>query len=113
MDHHTKALTDRAIYARYETSCYICLRMQKRKPDWRQEGGSYGCKLCNNDYCNKHAHPDIDGVCEMNHETYCSKADHKALHAPVIIFRNMAEREEWILKNGMDYAAGSYEDDED
>lgn len=75
--------------------CYVCARMRLRKPEWRQPGLSETCLLCNNRFCEKHKSPDgLEGVCEMNHQTYCSKQTHKEFHAPVKIFVSLEARRE-------------------
>lgn len=83
-----------------DITCYVCLQMHQRKPQWKQDGAAKTCLLCNNDYCDKHKSTTVPGTCELSHETYCSKAAHKQRHAPVQIFRNMKERENWIAANG-------------
>ena len=95
------------------TSCYICQKMQDRKPAWRQEGGTNICKLCDNHYCNTHKNHNIDHVCEMNHDTYCRKQRHREDHAPTHIFRNLAEREQWIAQYGTKNVAGVFQDSDD
>lgn len=77
-------------------SCYVCLQMVQRKPHWRQEGTTRRCILCNNDYCEKHKSLQQPETCEINHEAYCGKERHKARHAPVPFFRNIAERNTWV-----------------
>jgi hypothetical protein len=67
-------------------TCYVCLQMRERKPSWKQDGPAEKCILCNNSYCDKHKSNGTPLTCEINHETYCSKASHKARHAPVRIF---------------------------
>lgn len=73
--------------------CYICRQMSVRKPQHKQDGPSKICLLCNNRFCEKHKGGD-EGVCEMNHDTYCSKTEHQELHAPVKIYTTLAERRE-------------------
>lgn len=91
------------------TSCYICQKMQDRKPAWRQTGGTNICKLCDNHYCDTHKNHNIDHVCEMNHDTYCRKQRHREDHAPTHIFRNLAEREQWIAQYGTKNVAGVFQ----
>lgn len=74
-------------------NCYVCSRMRQRKPEWKQAGLSRICLLCNNPFCDKHKGKD-DGVCEINHVTYCGKQEHKDLHAPVKIFKSLDARRE-------------------
>ncbi|KAK5938129.1 hypothetical protein PMZ80_009718 [Knufia obscura] len=80
--------------------CHTCLRMARRKSSHKQIGPVETCLLCNTEYCNTHSSPSVPGTCEMNHETYCRKQEHKDLHHPTEIFRNMAERNDFIARNG-------------
>lgn len=75
------------------TDCYVCLQMQLRKPQLKQDGPSTTCLLCNNPFCETHKGGD-EGVCEIDHVTYCGKPKHRARHAPVEIYTTLAARRE-------------------
>lgn len=72
-------------------NCYVCAQMMLRKPNWKQSGLSTTCLLCNNPFCELHKGKE-DGVCEIKHQTYCSKPEHKLRHAPVPIYVSLEER---------------------
>ena len=61
--------------------CHICVRMNRRKPAWKQITPSKMCILCVREYCSMHAAPgnEVRGhdVCEINHETYYRKHRHR------------------------------------
>lgn len=80
--------------------------MRQRKPSWRQDGAVKKRNLRNNECCDKHKSVRLSNTCEINHETYCSKAEHKRRHSPVHIFRTMEEREAWVASHGLDNVAG-------
>jgi len=87
-------------------TCYVCLQMLQRKSSLQQEGPTQKCILCNNDFCDKHKSTRLSNACEINHETYCGKEQHRRRHEPIHIFRNMEERESWIAFNGRENIAG-------
>ena len=72
--------------------CYVCCQMRERKGYRNQEGPTKRCLLCNNPYCDTHKGR-IEGVCEINHRTYCSKESHRRRHAPVEIYVSMEARQ--------------------
>jgi len=92
--------------ANSDITCYVCLQMRQRRPAWQQEGATRSCILCNNEYCDKHKSGRLSSACEINHEIYCGKEQHKRRHAPIRIFRNMEERESWIASHGLEDVAG-------
>ena len=57
-----------------EDECHICIKMQERKPAWRQTGPSKYCILCKEAYCQAHRAskgPEMEAdVCEINHVIY-------------------------------------------
>jgi len=76
--------------------CYVCIQMIEHKPQWAQDGPSKLCLLCDNLFCAKHKGKD-EGVCEINHETYYRRLDHRELHAPVEVFPTL---EKWRERFG-------------
>jgi hypothetical protein len=53
--------------------CFICDRMRSGNPKKHRSlqttGSTQACLLCNRDFCDVHK-GSLDGVCEINHETY-------------------------------------------
>ncbi len=90
-----------------DLTCYVCVQINSRRPEWKQQGDTKACFLCNNEYCDMHKSKTIPNTCEINHITYCGKANHKARHRPIQIFTTIEEREAWIAQKGEEYAAGS------
>lgn len=88
---HYLALGEEQDMSNPSNNCYVCSRMRIKKPFWKQTGLSRVCLLCNNPFCEFHKGEE-DGVCEINHDTYCSKKTHIDLHAPVKIFVSMEAR---------------------
>lgn len=73
--------------------CYVCIQVAQRQPQLPQYGPSKLCLLCDNLFCAKHKGKD-EGVCEINHETYYRRLDHRELHAPVEIFPTLEKLRE-------------------
>lgn len=76
-----------------KVDCYVCIQVVQRKPDWKQEGSTKICLLCNNPYCEKHRGKD-EGTCEIGHVKYYENPNHRARHAPVEIFPSLEVRKE-------------------
>ena len=87
-------------------TCYVCLQMKQRKPEWKQEGDTKVCFLCNNEYCDMHKSNTVPNTCEIDHNTYCSKARHRTRHHPIHIFTTMQARGAWVAQYGSDFVAG-------
>ena len=86
--------------------CYVCIQMVQRKSEWKQEGPSKTCLLCNNPFCEKHRGKD-EGVCEIGHVKYYNNLSHRARHAPVEIFPTLEAMKERIGNNWLGTMVGS------
>ena len=86
-------LLDDRVLSNLKMTCYVCIQTVQLQPEWKQEGPSKTCLLCNNPFCEKHKGKD-KGVCEIGHEEYFDNPDHHAQHAPVKIFPTLEARNE-------------------